>query len=100
MVFTVADLQDSPQSCCSSPLLLGMATQQCQDDLEVERKRREFDLHSYILDCIYSSTIKNSRTSQLTFGKAYKRLLFAYGFEKPVGEEARFDESVVSNLKM
>lgn len=33
-------------------------------------------LPSQILVCIYSNTIKNSRVSQLTFGKVHRRLLF------------------------
>jgi hypothetical protein len=89
-----------PQSRCSSPLPLGMATPQCKSDFEAERREKQLYLHSQFLVCIYSSTIKNSRVSQLTFGKAHKTLLFCLLLWKACGGESMFDESIVLNLQM
>ena len=73
-LFTVAGLQGLSLSLAFP---LGMPTHQCRADLKAEMGgEKPLYLHSQILVCIYSSTIKNSRVSQLTFAKAHKRLSF------------------------
>lgn len=77
MVFTVVGLWGFCHNLAfSSPLPLGIATHQRKADLGREGGKKSLYLHSQILVCIYSSTIKNSRVSQLTFGKVHKTLLF------------------------
>lgn len=76
MVFTVVGLRGFCLNLAvTSPLVLGMASYHEKVIWRQRRGEKPLYLHSQILVCIYSSTIKNSRVSQLTFGKAHKRFL-------------------------
>lgn len=101
MVFTVIGF---PGFCLNlaitSPLPLGMPTINAKLNWRQRQGKKPLYLHSQTLVCIYLSTIKNSRFSQLTFGKAHKRLLFCLLLCEAWVEEMCFDESVVLNLQM
>lgn len=102
VVFTVIGLPEFCLILALTSLPWGCPHIQSKADLEVGKGRETTILVFALTDTglHLSNTVKNDRVSQLTFGKTHRDCCFAYCFERPVGEETCFDQSVVLNLQM